>query len=358
MYSYHKQLICIFAMLILSVASYASPWTKLRGTAHNHFSKKDIPQIIFDNDMGNDVDDIFALDLLLKYHEAGKIRLIGILTNRDAPSAAAFCDLYDTWCGCPNIPIGIVKNGANPTPEEKSYAYKIWQLKDESGLPLFKTSLGDPTKLPDAVELYRKLLATAPDKGVVIISTGFSTNLARLMETSGDKICALSGMQLIKKKVSWISVMAGDFRRPTYGEYNVINDIPGAKKLFEQTPVPIAFSDFLLGRSIKYPASSIQQDFGWAAHHPLVEAYIRYQKMPYDRPTWDPTAVLYALEPKAGFFELSDRGNVTVTDKGYTHFVPSPTGKCRYLTVTDEQRAKILKFFTDNIPVQHNKKVQ
>ena len=308
-----------------------------------------VPNVIFDNDMGNDVDDIMALDILLKYHDMGKIKLTGILTNRDAPSAAAFCDMYATWCGHSDIPLGIVVNGVNPTPEEQSYATRTLNLT-ENGKALFPVTHKDPKALPDAVTLYRRLLAKAKDKSVIIISTGFSTNLARLMETAADSYSPLNGTDLMKKKVCWISVMAGDFRRPEYAEYNVKTDIPAAQKFFQETPVPIAFSDFLLGKSICYPATSIEKDFGWVKHHPLVEAYRLYAKMPYDRPTWDPTSVLYALEPNAGFFDLSEKGTVTVNEKGCTLFTPSATGKCRYLTVNDEQKKKILNFFTTLIP--------
>ena len=35
--------------------------------------------IIFDTDMGNDVDDVMAMDLLLKYHEASKISVFNLL---------------------------------------------------------------------------------------------------------------------------------------------------------------------------------------------------------------------------------------------------------------------------------------
>lgn len=332
-----------FLLLLPISQSYAKKVSSVSG-------KKTSPQnIIFDNDMGNDVDDIMAIDILLKYQDMGKIKVLGILSNRDAPSSIAFCDLYDTWCGYPQIPLGIVVNGSNPTPEKQSYATKILNLKVK-GKKVFKTTYSDPRNLPNAVDLYRKLLSKAKDKSVIIISTGFSSNLSRLMETQGDKYSPLNGTELLKKKVSWISVMAGNFRTGAKGEYNVTNDIPAAKKFFEETPVPLAFSDFDLGKSIRYPGTSVLNDFKWVKHHPFVEAYKTYAKMPYDRPTWDPTSVLYALEPNAGFFGLSDKGNVSVDAKGVTTFTPSATGKCRYLTVTDTQRKKILDFFIKFIP--------
>ena len=109
--------------------------------------------IIFDTDMGNDVDDVMALDLLLKYHEAGKINLLAIMGNRQAESCCAFIDMYDTWFGCPNIPIGQVINGSNPTPEEKSYATKTLNMQ-VNGKPMFKTTHKDQKAYPNAVDLY------------------------------------------------------------------------------------------------------------------------------------------------------------------------------------------------------------
>ena len=51
-------------------------------------------------------------------------------------------------------------------------------------------------------------------------------------------------------------------------------------------------------------------NLNWTADHPLRSAYCFYKKMPYDRPCWDPTSALYALEPQSGFFGLSEKGEV------------------------------------------------
>ena len=300
--------------------------------------------IIFDNDMGNDVDDIIALDLLLKYHEAGKANILAILGNRQAESCISYCDAYCTWFGYPNIPLGIVVNGSNPTPEEKSYATKTLAL-EENGKPIFRRTHKDPRALPNAVDLYRKILSSAANKSVVIVSTGFSSNIARLMETEADEYSPLSGKELLKRKVSWISVMAGNYEDQNYAEYNVWNDVKAAKKFFEETPVPIAFCDFALGKTVHYPSTSVAGDFGWCKHHPFVTAYNFYHAAPYESPTWDPMAMLYALEPTAGFFGLSERGFIKVEGKGMTKFTPSEQGNCRFLTATDEQKQRIRDYF-------------
>lgn len=51
--------------------------------------------IIFDTDLGNDVDDAMAMDMLYKYIDAGKANVIGIMTNRTMPSGRhdfGWCD--------------------------------------------------------------------------------------------------------------------------------------------------------------------------------------------------------------------------------------------------------------------------
>jgi hypothetical protein len=53
--------------------------------------------------------------------------------------------------------------------------------------------------------------------------------------------------------------------------------------------------------------------------------------MPYDAPTWDMTAVLYAGRPQENYFKLSGAGTISVLDDGRTKFTPSAEGRHRYL---------------------------
>ena len=46
---------------------------------------------------------------------------------------------------------------------------------------------------------------------MVIVQTGFSTNLARLLNTPGDRYSPLGGRELIARKVRVLQVMAGRF---------------------------------------------------------------------------------------------------------------------------------------------------
>ena len=85
-------------------------------------------------------------------------------------------------------------------------------------------------------------------------------------------------------------------------------DIPSAQKLLRDWPTPIVTSGFEIGNSMLFPASSIARDFpGESIQWPMRIGTIK--KFPYDRPTWDITAALYAIRPNDGYFSLSRAGH-------------------------------------------------
>ena len=93
---------------------------------------------------------------------------------------------------------------------------------DLDGAPVFARTLTDYQSLPSATSLYRQLLALQPDTSVTIISVGFSTNLAALLDSPADSYSDLTGRELVARKVKLLSVMAGCFDRPDFYDYNVV----------------------------------------------------------------------------------------------------------------------------------------
>ena len=75
----------------------------------------------------------------------------------------------------------------------------------------------------------------------------------------------------------------------------------------------------------------------------IADAYRNYQKFPYDRPTWDITAALYAVRPDDGYFSLSEPGTINVDAKGVTTLIAAADGRHRYLVMSDAQRARALE---------------
>jgi len=296
-------------------------------------------RIILDTDMGNDVDDALALAELHAFESRGEVQLLAVTITKDNAWAPVFVDLLDTFYGRPDIPIGMVQHGK--TPDDGNYTRHVATMTDSAGAPLYSHRITNQSKLPDAVHLLRKMLAAQPDASVVIVQIGFSTNLARLLDSGPDDASPLTGRDLAAKKVRLVSAMAGEFRAGHHTEYNINQDIPSAQKFFSEWPGPIATSAFDIGESIRYPVRNIDEDFRYRQHHPLADAYRAYRPMPYDEPLWDPTAVLYAVRPEDGYFGTSPGGQIAVDNQGVTTFTPTPTGRQRYLTADDNQRSRI-----------------
>src|SRR6516165_2585428 len=70
--------------------------------------------VIFDTDMGNDVDDALALAMLHALESRGECRLVGVTVTKDNPWAPVFVDLVNTFYRRGEIPVGMVKGGVTP----------------------------------------------------------------------------------------------------------------------------------------------------------------------------------------------------------------------------------------------------
>lgn len=305
--------------------------------------------IIFDTDMGNDVDDALALAMLHALESQGECRLLAVTVSKDNHLAAAFCDAINHFYGRGEIPVGLVRAGVTP---DTGKFLQLAMQKDDGQLRYPNRFAADKAP-PAAVEVLRRALAESPGHSVVIVQVGFSTNLAALLESVPDEFSPLTGRELVEKKVRLLEVMAGWFapdlltHDPPAPEYNVEKDIPAAQRLVQSWPTPIIWSGFEIGRAIEYPHESIERDFNDVAHHPIAEAYRLYNPPPHDRPTWDLTSVLHAIRPNDNHFGLSEPGQVTITADGQTTFTPTPNGTHRLLTLSSDQITRARQTFVD-----------
>lgn len=321
--------------------------TNAQAQEHPFPAKKKI-SVILDTDMGNDIDDALALDMLFKYMDQGKVKLLGIANNKDSEYSTRFLDLFSTWYGYPKIPIGQLSNGVKLN-DYVDYCKNVVDLNAQSSSP-YPYSVKDHQKLLSSEKLYRKILAKQPDHSVVVISVGFSTNLQRLLSSGPDEYSKLNGRDLVAKKVVYLSVMAGSFGEKKRAEFNVIHDISAARYIFDRWPVGIVMSPFEVGAKVSYPAKSIQEDFNWTNHHPLVDAYKHYRPFPYNRPTWDLTSVYYAVDgSKGNLLTISEPGTIRVDEKGFTHFEKNSTGNHYVLSIDQEQTPKLKQYFINLI---------
>jgi hypothetical protein len=302
-------------------------------------------RLVFDTDMCGDCDDVLALGMIHALQSRGHCRLLAVTVSADHDRAAAFVDAVNTFYGRGDIPIGAVGDGGVV---EKSEFLSLVDEKDPgSSSPRYPHAVGTVRAPRSATELLRATLAKQPDRSVAIAQVGFSTNLARLLDSRPDEHSPLTGLELVVRKVKTLSLMAGAFQpvegNSHYLEYNVVKDIASARALAERWPTEMIYSGFEVGIALPYPAISIERDFGYVRHHPLAEAYIRRNPPPHNRPTWDLTSVLYAVLPYRGYFDLSPRGTVTVESDGFTRFTKTPQGSRRYLILRREQTPRVLE---------------
>lgn len=300
--------------------------------------------IIFDTDIGNDVDDVLALGMIHALVSRGECELVAVTITKDNPLAAPFTDAINTFYGRGDIPVGMVRGGV--TPEDGKYLpLAAARSGDRFRYP---HSLASGSEAPEAVGLLRRSLAARPDGSVVIVQVGFFTNLARLLESPADSVTPLPGRDLVARKVRLLSVMAGAFApvggKP-HGEYNVFTDLPSARRLAAEWPTPILWSGYEVGIAMPYPAASIEEDYRFVADHPLAESYRLYEPPPHARPTWDLSSVLAVVRPERGYFGISPPGRVTVEADGLTTFVPAAGGRDRFLTVDGVQAARGIEAF-------------
>ncbi len=298
-------------------------------------------KIIFDTDIGNDVDDALALGLLHALADRGACELLGVTITRSDELAGPFVDAVNTFYGRPNLPIGFIR--AKPETDVSKFL-PLAEVRDGEQLR-YPRDLKRSSDAPAALRLLRQLLAAQADGSVVLVQVGYFSNFAALLDTPADELSALTGRDLVKQKVKLLSVMAGAFQTINdnnhYPEFNVYKDIPAAQKLARDWPTPIVWSGFEIGIALPYPAVSIERDFRFVPHHPLAEAYQLYSPTPHERPTWDLTSALYAVQPDRGFFGLSEAGMVTVESDGFTRFTPQPKGRDRFLKLDATQVVRV-----------------
>ena len=297
-------------------------------------------KLLFDTDIGNDVDDALAFGVIHALQSRGECELIAVTITKDHELCAPFVDAINTFYGRGGIPIGVTDSGVTPKPGK----FLGLARAEDNGKLRYPHDLTSGDDAPDAVSVLREALAAQPDASVAIAQVGFSTNLARLLDSPPDDVSPLNGRELAARKVRVLSIMAGAFapiEGKVHREYNVVMDIPSARKLIDAWPTPIVYSGYEIGIAITYPADSIEQDFSYVEHHPLAEAYQLYMPTPHERPTWDLTSVLYAVRPDRGYFSLSNPGRASVDENGVTSFEETPEGTHRYLIADALQVARV-----------------
>ena len=260
--------------------------------------------IIFDTDFSPDVDDVGALAILHAFANRGEAEILGVVISSGDTYAARAVDTVNTYYNRSEIPIGIT---LNPTVVTDSLYTRALALN-------FPNHLQDDNA-PDAVKVYRQILAAQPDHSTTIVCVGFLTNLHNLLDSNPDVISELSGLELAKTKVSRLVIMGGNYpdstSHPVGAEYNFAMDAESTCVVIREWPTPIIFCGFEVGEDIITGAILQERT---PPENPVRVAYTLYNGGG-GRNSWDLVTVHYAVRGSAGGYQLC-LGRNEVTKEG------------------------------------------
>ena len=319
-------------------------------------------KVIFDTDMLTDFDDVGALACLHALADAGECEILATVTCTRGNASVAAVEVINSYYGRGDLPVGCAKGmgvlgphaGAKRKVDPNSplgqkgggdgghYKYR----KLAADYPQWVRHL-DSDDAPDANEVYRRALASAPDKSVVVCSVGFLTNLRRLLETKPDAISPLDGRSLVAKKViRWVAMACA---YPIGKEYNSQWDWESSRIALENWPTPVVFSDWRYGADL-FAGRAVAEQAG--PRNPVKDVFAgnipsreEVRKDPAKwlracfgmggRSSWDETAVLAAVRGETSYFNVHRGTFRMVGTDGTNEWVPDEANG-RHLRITEK----------------------
>jgi len=290
--------------------------------------------VIFDTDIAPDFDDVGAMALLHAFADKGEAKILATISCNTFETTAPTISVLNTYFGRPEIPIGITQgNFPNKDCQEK------WA---EFITAKYPHGLKSNSEAEDALALYRKVLMSQPDNSVTIVSVGFFTNLANLLDSPPDSYSSLSGKDLVKKKVKQLVSMAASNGKDGKGgnEFNVVVDAKASQKVFNEWPTPIVLSLFHIGEKVMTGIPLINNEK--ITNSPVKDAFdvaLKKTNQMQGRNSWDQTAVYVAVRGLEPYF-TSKKVNFDIKDDGKSVPIPGEKYTSIEFKQTPEQVAK------------------
>lgn len=259
-------------------------------------------KIIIDTDIGDDIDDAFALALAMRSPE---LEIMGVTTGfGDTETRAKLVDRFLGEAGRQDIPVaaGVPTQNKNPL-SQRRYA---------EGGHFAKSSH------PAAIDFLLEQIRRYPGQ-ITLIAIGPLMNVGGAI----DKDAATF------RKLKRVVLMGGCIRRgygdlgytPARGpqpEWNILNDIPSAQKLFA-SGVPVAVMPL---DSTQLKLDEVKRAFLFSQGTPITDALtLLYHQWGQETPTlFDPMTIAYVVNPKlcpvqAMRIRVDERGN-TIPEAG------------------------------------------
>jgi inosine-uridine preferring nucleoside hydrolase len=262
-------------------------------------------KIIFDADIDTDCDDAGALAVLHALADRGEAEILATVVSSRYSWSVPCVEAINRYYGRADIPIGAPKTAWADTGHRGSpYAKQISEQ--------FATRYKSNEDAPDAVDVYRRVLAAQDDGSVVIVTVGYLTNLRDLLASKPDAASPLDGPALIRKKVrSWVCTGGAypkNLNPAVCGNYTP--DPSSTVIAIRDWPDPIVFTglgDDILTGSLLHTTP---------ANNPVRRAYKLLLRDVKTRPSWDLIGVLVAVRSKADFWTIRTGGHYHIFDNG------------------------------------------
>ena len=348
-----KKLIKIVSVvLLLTVTVSIVGCTAVQENADQE-NTEDVSHVIFDTDMGNCPDDLLAMQALFAMQADGVCQIDAVVSSARHRESQRFLDCAMHYYKADDILLGLVE-GSRDLFVLMPY-YTLADEKKADGTPLLDGTGTDISDRPSGCEVYRETLAQLPDKSAVIICVGMASNIGELLDSEPDEISPLTGRELIESKVKTLYIMAGCFEKVPridvqgeylYAEYNVLGDIPLAKKVLETWPTDLVLLPLEAGMDYPCIRKDVLTDY---AKQPSSLLYLTFSRWdPDNAPSnvgehwWDPLLVAYALDSSAGScFAEPVRGAVTVEEDGKTTFEEKEDGNTVVIKPLKDSQAEL-----------------
>jgi len=258
-------------------------------------------KIIIDTDIGDDVDDAFAVALALRSRE---LQILGISTTfGDTETRAKLLDRLLGEAGRQDIPVAVGTPGiAKGAFTQRRYA---------------ETGRFVRAAHPKAVDLILEQIHRYPGE-ITLIAIGPLMNVGALIDKDPETF----------RKLRRVVLMGGSIARrygdlgyaPPRGpepEWNIVNDIPSAQKLFA-SGVPIYMMPL---DSTQLKLDEVKRAILFQAGMPLTDALtLLYHEWGQETPTlFDVMTVAYTLNPELCPVQPM---RIRVDDKGFTRVEP------------------------------------
>jgi hypothetical protein len=303
--------------------------------------------LIVDSDLDTDCDDAAALAVMHRLADDGRCEPLGVVCSAPVAACAAYASHVNRAYGRPSLPVAAIDPDRwADNPMRDAYVKHRGAMGEQGRLYVEAPEVepADPGALPEAVALYRRLLA-APGPLRRIAAIGTLTALAALLDSEPDAHSPLPGHELVRRRVELLVTMARGHHPAGRDGFNWRMDPAAAHAVLTRWPTPLHVqpqgADVLTGRGLHAHATTDPR-------HPVAMAYRRWLGPDADPParaSWDPLTVWAAVDPTGPLWH-HDRGEVVDFDpatNAYRWHAPGPDDAREHvhlrLTATPEDAA-------------------